>query len=170
MLCTTLPLVSLTPLSRSAGKPLDIKNGTFPCRERLTASVLGLAPFAILVLHVHVDHCRAAHGGLHVPVEGNRVGPVWFHLNLFYIERGFYSRRVIGEREIDGSTVHTMGAVGNKTLFGCFPLPPSPSDLMRGVSWSLATLSPPLLTLPPPSHPTPLGQFSTVSLYLEDGL
>jgi hypothetical protein len=42
-----------------------------------------------------------------------------------------------------------MDAVGNKTLFEGLPLPPSPSDLIRGVSWSLATLSPPLLTLPP---------------------
>ncbi len=40
------------------------------------------------------------------------------------------------------------------TLFGCLPLPPSPSDLIRGVSWSLATLSPPLLTLPPPPRHT----------------
>jgi hypothetical protein len=69
-----------------------------------------------------------------------------------------------------GVTVHVMGAVGNKTLFGCLPLPPSPSDLIRGVSWSLATISPPLLTLPPPLTPYPLVQFSTVSLYLEDGL
>jgi len=48
---------------------------------------------------------------------------IWFHPNLFYIERGFHSRTEIGEREIDGSTVHIMGAVGNKTLFGCLPLP-----------------------------------------------
>ncbi len=60
---------------------------------------------------------------------------VWFHLDLFYIERGFHSRTEIGEREIDGSTVHIMGAVENKTLFGCLPLPPSPSDLIRGVCW-----------------------------------
>jgi hypothetical protein len=51
---------------------------------------------------------------------------VWFHMNLFCIERGFYSRTEIGEREIDGSTVHIMGAVGNKTLCGCLPLPPLP--------------------------------------------
>ncbi len=49
-----------------------------------------------------------------------------------------------------------MGAVGNKTLVGCLPLPPSPSDLIRGVSWSLATLSPPSLHLaPPPFHSLP---------------
>ena len=91
-------------------------------------------------------------------------------MNLFYIEKGFYSRTEIGEREIYGSTVHIMGAVGNKTLFDCLPLPPSPSDLVRGVSWSLATLSPPSSHLAPPSHHTPLGQFSTASLYLKDGL
>jgi hypothetical protein len=69
---------------------------------------------------------------------------VWFPLNLFCIERGLYSRTEIGEREIDGSTVHIMGAVGNKTLFDCLPLPTTPSDL---ISWSLATLSlSPLLT------------------------
>jgi hypothetical protein len=45
-------------------------------------------------------------------------------MELFYIERGFYSRTEIGEREIDGSTVHIMSAVGNKTLFDCLP-PPS---------------------------------------------
>jgi hypothetical protein len=149
---------------------MDLADPNMSTEVDPAASVLGLAPFAILVLHVHVDRCRAAHGGLHVPVEGNGVDPVWFHLNLFYIDRGFYSRTKIGEREIDVSNVHIMGAVGNKTLFGCLPLPPSPSDLIRGVSWSLATLSPPLLTLPLPSHPTPLEQFSTVSLYLEDGL
>jgi hypothetical protein len=55
-----------------------------------------------------------------------------------------------------------MGAVGNKTLFGCLPLPPSPGLLPP----SIPLFSP----CPPPSHPTPLGQFSTVSLYLEDGL
>ncbi len=48
-----------------------------------------------------------------------------------------------------------MGAVGNKTLFGCLPLPPSPSDLIRGVSWSLATLSPPSSHLAPPPPPPP---------------
>jgi hypothetical protein len=44
-------------------------------------------------------------------------------MNLFYIERGFYSRTEIGEREIDGSAVHIMGAVGNNTLFGYLPPP-----------------------------------------------
>ncbi len=44
-----------------------------------------------------------------------------------------------------------MGAVGNKTLFDCLPLPPpSPFDLIRGVSWSLAALSPPLFSSCPP--------------------
>jgi hypothetical protein len=93
MLCTTLPLVSLSPISRSAGKPRSIKkmnladpNNPLSREVDPAASVLGLAPLAILVLHVHVDRCRAAHGGLHVPFEGNGVDPVWFHLNLFYIE------------------------------------------------------------------------------------
>jgi hypothetical protein len=49
---------------------------------------------------------------------------VRIYLILFYIERGFHSRTEIGEREINGSTVHNMSAVGNKTLFGCLPLLP----------------------------------------------
>jgi hypothetical protein len=36
-------------------------------------------------------------------------------MNLFYIERGFYSRTEIGEIEIEGKTVHIMNAVGNRT-------------------------------------------------------
>ena len=82
---------------------MDLADPNIPLSREVdpAASVLGLAPFAILVLHVHVDRCRAAHGSLHVPVEGNGVDPVWFHLNLFYIKRGFYSRTEIGEREID---------------------------------------------------------------------
>jgi hypothetical protein len=48
---------------------------------------------------------------------------VWFHMNLFYIERGFYSRTEIGEREIDGSTVHIMNAVGDKKLCDSPPPP-----------------------------------------------
>ncbi len=43
--------------------------------------------------------------------------------------------------------------------------PPSPSDLIRGVSWSLATLSPPLLTLPPP-HTLPHWDSFQLSLYI----
>jgi hypothetical protein len=58
-----------------------------------------------------------------------------------------------------------MGAVGKKTLFGCLPLPPSPSDLIRGISWSLATLSPPLLNLPPP-HTLPHWDSFQLSLYI----
>jgi hypothetical protein len=111
-----------------------------------------MAPFAILVLQVHVDRCQAAHGGLHVPVEGNGVDPVWFRLNLFYIESGFYSRTEIGERDIDVSTVNIMGAVGNKTLFGCLPLPPPPSDLLV----SCHPLSP-SSHLAPPLTPYPIG-------------
>jgi hypothetical protein len=75
---------------------------------------------------------------------------VWFHLNLFCIERGFPSRTEIGERAINSSTVHIMGAVGNKTLCDCLPLPPSPFDLIRGVSWSPANPSPPPSHLAPP--------------------
>ncbi len=54
---------------------MDLADPNIPLSREVdpAASVLGLAPFAILVLHVHVDHCRAAHGGLHVPVEGNGV-------------------------------------------------------------------------------------------------
>ncbi len=85
---------------------MDLADPNIPLSREVdpAASVLGLAPFAILVLHVHVNRYRAAH------VEGNGVDPVWFHLNLFYIERGFYSRMEIGEREIDGSTVQGCGS------------------------------------------------------------
>ncbi len=48
-----------------------------------------------------------------------------------------------------------MGAVGNKIFFDCLPLPPSSFDLIRGVSWSLAALSPPSSHLAPPSHTIP---------------
>jgi hypothetical protein len=105
---------------------MDLADLNIPLSREVdpAASVLGLAPFAILVLHIHVDCCRAAHGGLHVLFEKNGVDPVWFYLNLFYIERGFYSRTEIGEREIDVSTVHIMGAVENKTYLGVCLFPP----------------------------------------------
>ncbi len=48
------------------------------------------------------------------------------YLILFYIERGFRSRTEIGDKEINGSAVHNISAVGNKTLFDCFPSPPPP--------------------------------------------
>jgi hypothetical protein len=32
---------------------------------------------------------------------------VWFHMELFHIERGFYSRTDIGEREMVGKTACT---------------------------------------------------------------
>jgi hypothetical protein len=51
---------------------------------------------------------------------------VRIYLILFYIERGLHSRTEIGEREINGSTVHSIGAVGNRTLFSCLPLPSPP--------------------------------------------
>jgi hypothetical protein len=94
-------------------------------------------------------------------------------MELINIERGFYSRTEIGEREIEGKTVHIQSAVGNKTLCDYLPPPLSPLDLITGVSWSPCTISPPLFSPrpPPPTHtPTPLGQFSTASPYLEDGL
>jgi hypothetical protein len=70
-------------------------------------------------------------------------------MNLFYIERGFHSRTEIGEREIDESTVHIMGAVGNKALSGCLPLPPP--SLAWWEAW--AGLSPPSLPLLSPYSP-----------------
>jgi hypothetical protein len=33
---------------------------------------------------------------------------VSFHMELFHIERGFYSRTEIEEREMEGKTAHTM--------------------------------------------------------------
>ncbi len=75
--------------------------------------------------------------------------------SFFYIERGLHSRTEIGEREIYGSTVHSIGAVGNRTLFSCLPLPPPLHDLIRGAIWSPTSLSPPPLTPCPPSHHYP---------------
>ncbi len=82
---------------------MDLADPNIPLSREAdpAASVLGLAPFAILVLNVHVDRCRAAHGGLHVPVEGNGIDPVWFHLNLF-ISREASIAEQIGERESMG--------------------------------------------------------------------
>jgi hypothetical protein len=48
---------------------------------------------------------------------------VWFHLNHFCIDRGFHSRTETEEREFNGSTVHILGAVGNKALLGFLPSP-----------------------------------------------
>jgi hypothetical protein len=45
------------------------------------------------------------------PCRHNK-GSVSFHMELFHIERGFYSRTEIGERKIEGKTVHIMNAVG----------------------------------------------------------
>ncbi len=59
---------------------------------------------------------------------------VRLYLNHFYIEKGLHSRTEIGGREINGSTVHNMGAVGNRILFSCLPLPPPPHDLVRGTT------------------------------------
>ena len=60
-----------------------------------------------------------------------------------------------------------MGAVGNKTLFGSLPLPPSPSDLIRGVSWSIAALSPPSSHVaPPPPHKLPHWDSFQLSRYI----
>jgi hypothetical protein len=61
---------------------------------------------------------------------------VRFHMNLFYIKKGFYSRTETGEREIEGKTAHIMNAVGNRTCLAVCPAPLPPSNLIRGVSWS----------------------------------
>ncbi len=52
---------------------MDLADPNIPLSREVdpVASVHGL------VLHVHVDRSRAAHGGLHVPVEGNGVDPVF---------------------------------------------------------------------------------------------
>jgi hypothetical protein len=90
---------------------------------------------------------------------------------LFYIERGLHSRTEIGEREINGSTVHSIGAVGDRTLFSYLPPPPfSLHDLIRGAIWSPTSLSPPLTPHPPPSLPTPFGQFEAAAVDIEYGL
>jgi hypothetical protein len=80
---------------------------------------------------------------------------VRIYLILFYIKRGLHSGTEIGEREINGSTVHSIGAVGNRTLFSCLPPSPPPlHNLIRGAIWSPTSLSPPLSPCPP-SHPYP---------------
>jgi hypothetical protein len=93
---------------------------------------------------------------------------VRIYLILFYIERGFHSRTEIGEKEIYRSTVHNISAVGNKTLFGCLPLPPL-HNLIRGVIWSSTSLSP-LSHLAPAPHRYPFGQFEVAAVDLEDDL
>ncbi len=45
---------------------------------------------------------------------------------LFYIERGLHSRTEIGEREIDGSTVHIMGVVETRHYLTVCLSPPPP--------------------------------------------
>jgi hypothetical protein len=56
-------------------------------------------------------------------------------MNLFYIERGFYSRTEIGEREIDKGTVHIVGAVGARhpatlSSYHLQEVPPPPSHTL----------------------------------------
>jgi hypothetical protein len=68
-------------------------------------------------------------------------------LILFCIERGFHSRTELGEREINGSAVHNMSAVGNKILFGFCPSPLH--NLKRGIIWTSTSLSPPSHITPP---------------------
>ncbi len=91
-------------------------------------------------------------------VERGKILPsVRFHLNLFYIERGLYSRTEIGEREINGSTVPSRNAVIQ--LFA--PPPPSSWPDKRRHLVSYLTLSP--LSPCPPSHPNPIEQFCNCS-------
>jgi hypothetical protein len=76
---------------------------------------------------------------------------------FLYIERGLHSRtEKIGEREINGSAVHNIGAVGNRTISSCLPPPPL-HNLRRGVICSPTSLS-------------PLTQFEAAAVDLEDGL
>jgi hypothetical protein len=39
--------------------------------------------------------------------------------SIFYIERGFPAEREIGERETNGSVVHNISTIGNRTRFVC---------------------------------------------------
>ncbi len=54
------------------------------------------------------------------------IASVSFHMELFHIERGFYSRMEIEEREIEGKTAHIMNAVGNRTCLAVCPAPLPP--------------------------------------------
>jgi hypothetical protein len=80
-------------------------------------------------------------------------------MNLFYIERGFYRRTEIGEREIDRSTDCTYHVCSWKQyIIWLFASPPPLSlwlDKSRQVVSSPATLSPPSSHLPPPPHTIP---------------
>jgi hypothetical protein len=98
---------------------------------------------------------------------------VGMYLILFYIERGLHSRTEIGEREINGNTLHNLGAIGNRTLFSCLPLPPPPTpssqlDKRRHIVCYLRFS--PLTPSPPPHTPTPFGQFEAAAVDFEDGL
>jgi hypothetical protein len=39
--------------------------------------------------------------------------------SIFYIQRGFTAEQEIGERETNGSVVHNISAIGNRTRFVC---------------------------------------------------
>jgi hypothetical protein len=68
--------------------------------------------FAQLKAHlIKVIYLKFMHSFIH------NLLPVRIYLILFYIERGLLSRTEIEEREMNGSTVHNMGAVGNRILF-----------------------------------------------------
>jgi hypothetical protein len=51
---------------------------------------------------------------------------VLFHTELFHIERGFYSRTEIGEREIEVKAAYIMNAVGYRTCLAVCPAPLPP--------------------------------------------
>jgi hypothetical protein len=57
-------------------------------------------------------------------------------MNLFCIEKGFYSRTEIGEREIDGNIVYIMNAVKNKTF--CDPFTVLPVSLSLSPPFSVS--------------------------------
>ncbi len=92
---------------------------------------------------------------------------VRIYLILFYIERGLHSRTEIGEREINGSTVHSSWKQDIIYLFAS-PLPPF-HNLIRGAI-GLPPPSLPPFTLTPPYTPTPLDSFEAAAVDLEDGL
>jgi hypothetical protein len=85
-------------------------------------------------------------------------GSVRIYLILFCFERGFHSRTEIGEREINGSTVHNE--CSEKQDINWLSAPPPPlHNLIRGVIWSSTSLSPLSHLAPPPAPPCPVWPF-----------
>ncbi len=73
----------------------------------------------------------------------------------FFVSREVSSaEQKIGERGTNGSIVHNISTIGNRTWFGCLPLPPPPlHKQISAVIWSSTSLSPLSHPCPPPPLP-----------------